>query len=185
MPEIPSGGLDPVTLLAVPTQSMGIDTIMSIDDFNRLANAETNVAKMADGTTFIVTVDKRRTGNTVLYFYNNGGIEFTITQAALTHSYIAEPYTLDIPKAVVLSGMPSASMTTQAELDAIGLTGNVIRNASIGMVTGFLYDGFLPLSLATITGMYGDTTIVFSDATNKYAVTSGMMGVSVTVTPLS
>lgn len=185
LPDMPSGGLDPVTLLTVPTQpTSGIDAFMSAADFNRLANAETNVAKMADGTTFIVTVSKRTSYSTYLCFYGADGIEFYIQYINSSDRYNVYPHTMDIPNPVELYGMPSADMTTQVQLNAIGLTSDVMSRAVSGLVTGFLCNGFFSLSFAT-EGENGDYTIVFSDATNKYTIVSGISGASVTVTPLT
>ena len=56
------------------------------------------------------------------------------------------PTPTNVPKPIVLTGLPTEAMTTQAELDAIGLTADEMAAAAQGLRTGVLADGiFLPI----------------------------------------
>ena len=97
---------------------------------------------------------------------------------------------LEAPSTVLLSGLPQDTMTTQQELDDIGLTSAVIEKATQGQVFGFKYtpdnstNNFYSLQVATKSLL--ETVIAFRDQTNQYKIVIGMItGVSVTVTPLS
>lgn len=90
-----------------------------------------------------------------------------------------------VPGPVILSSLPTAQMTTQAELDEIGLTAENIQKIVLGNATALclglnsrLILGFVSYLSAT------NYEIQFSDNNNKYLVLN-VGFISVTVTPLS
>lgn len=61
---------------------------------------------------------------------------YSATQAAVDAAITAALAALPVPKPIVLTGLPTAAMTTQDELDAIGLTADEMAAAAQGLRTG-------------------------------------------------
>ena len=99
------------------------------------------------------------------------------------------PLVPDVPGPVEITGLPDFSMTSQSDLDAIGLTttavGKIVNGAAL------LYKITMPFSrierlVIGSCNMSGETTykITFSNEFNKYEVVA-TGGITVTVTSLS
>ena len=88
-----------------------------------------------------------------------------------------------------LTALPESTMTTQTELDAIGLTDTVVQK-----LTNYEYVG---LTYITQVGVYRlgilackyigamGYTLIFQTDTDVYKITKSLFGITVTITPLS
>lgn len=100
----------------------------------------------------------------------------------------AEAALADMPRPIVLSDEPTVDMTTQEELDAIGLTFDEIKAAAEGKRTGVIQNGFLPILSAAwdeagFEIKYGYCTLDGEGALeSEYVVTIGKSGDVVSVT---
>lgn len=96
-----------------------------------------------------------------------------------------------IPKIIELSGFPTEAMTTQAQLDAIGITEAEIEAASKGERMGVFYfpEGgspqFLSIEYSTGPTTIGGYMLVFRASNKRYTVQSLFGAITVTVTDLS
>lgn len=90
--------------------------------------------------------------------------------------------------AIELTGLPTASMTTQEELDAIGLTGiNIGKLAKCEAAGLVINSGSQFIRLQLVLADYSSATeykLKFKTETDEYTVSSGAT-ITVTVTPLS
>lgn len=66
---------------------------------------------------------------------------YSATQAAIDAAITAALAALPVPKPIVLTDLPTTEMTTQAELDAIGLTADEMAAAAQGLRTGVVCNG--------------------------------------------
>lgn len=96
-----------------------------------------------------------------------------------------------VPQIVELSGLPTAEMTTQSELDAIGLTKTVIEKIANYEIAGLIYpvpsvgDGYrLGIHACRYAGVMG-YTLIFQTDTDVYKVSAMISMITVTVTPLT
>lgn len=81
-------------------------------------------------------------------------------------------------KPIVLTEAPTSEMTTQAELDAIGLTVEEMQAAAEGKRTGVVFDGcFYPITQAFLIGEHSEgvcvTFIATGDDSEKFAFIEG------------
>ena len=90
---------------------------------------------------------------------------------------------------VEITELPTASMTTQEELDAIGLTTDAIRKAAKGLCTGLAYRNtaifswtLIPILSVGITDAGLDYSLIFNYGSNQYSIrcTNGTITVTVT-----
>lgn len=93
------------------------------------------------------------------------------------------------PKLIELSGLPTASMTTQAALDAIGITEAEIAAASNGEragvgLSGEISNQFFSIEYASSPSLAG-YQLVFRSSANRYNITSMLGSITVTITSLS
>lgn len=99
---------------------------------------------------YVVTYKGAGVGEGICLTYVAAGYSETIsydrTESGWAYNSTDIVVTGEVPKPIVLTGLPTAEMTTQAELDAIGLTADEMAAAAQGLRTGVLVDGiFLPI----------------------------------------
>lgn len=179
LPDV-GGGIETVELLSIPTNyanNAAESTFFSADDWTKLKTNNLCVAVLS-GTpnrVFLVVHD-----NGGFAFYGLNDIEFVLMP------YYVAGYVTVYPingKQIVLSGLPSASMT-QAELEALGFGtfGNnfyawTYAKANTVFINELTNEQVL--GVVALTSTY----LEFWDATNKYVVTNQSMQLACTVTP--
>ena len=182
LPDMPSGGIETVELLSIPTNYASIvagSTFFSADDLAKVKSSDVCIAaySASPARKFLVVNDAG-----TLTFYGKDGVEFMLEPYYVAGYFTATPIN---GGSIILSGLPSASMT-QAVLEALGfgqygINFNAWRDMRAKNVAIVSQYGSTEQVLGVIA--LTDNYLEFWDATNKYVVTNQLMQLACTVTP--
>ena len=207
-PEGGGGGLEQITLLQKPEYSSSGITLtdyISNVDLAKLLDGSTVVAKYEDayyGTRYyLVTTRNQPQGtyvNQEFLFYGTDGAEFKFTRTGAAANPTESVVLMATRGVAEIYDLPTSSITTQAGLDAIGLTYTVIIGILSGEITRLFHtihsvenDGseILPIRSASDVppevGFNSTITIVFESTSNHYKIVKVGTSITVTVTAIS
>lgn len=159
-----------------------------------------DITAVLSGDASVIEIDNSNIKYSFLGKYSSS-VYYISGKKILTLSGIAQYCVIlfgSVPSQITITGLPTASMTTQADLDAIGLTQSVINKILSGeiiclsrIITTVESEGreILPICSASDVppevGFNHTITIIFESTSNRYKIVKIGTSVTVTVTQLS